>query len=185
MGKRLVFLGPPGSGKGTQATFVAEREGIPAISTGEMLREAVDAGTPLGLKVKDVLAGGKLVDDALMASLVRERLDREDAREGFLLDGYPRTIAQAEALDKILEDVGGELDAVVFIDVPKEELVRRALERKRKDDTPEVIEERLAVYGNKTAPLIGYYKDRGLLKTIDGNRSIEEVTSMIEEALGG
>lgn len=185
MAKRLIFLGPPGSGKGTQALFVAKREGIPAISTGEMLREAVEAGSALGQQVQDVLASGKLVDDALMASLVRDRLGRSDAGDGFLLDGYPRTIAQAEALDAILEDLGGELDGVVLIEVPEPELVRRALERKRKDDTPEIIQERLAVYGNKTAPLIGYYKDRGLLKTIDGNRSIEEVTSMIEEALGG
>jgi len=177
------MLGPPGSGKGTQAVFLAERYQIPAISTGEMLREAVAAGTELGQRVEGILARGELVDDATMADLVRERLGRQDTRGGFLLDGYPRTEGQAATLEGILAGLGTELDAVLFIDVPEPVLIERALARKREDDTEEVIRERLSVYGKKTAPLIGYYKNRNLLRPVDGNQPVAAVTAAIGVAL--
>jgi adenylate kinase len=181
---RIVLLGPPGAGKGTQAQLLAQRLGVPAISTGEMLRAAVAAGSELGGRVQDVMASGGLVDDALMAEVVRERLTHGDTARGYLLDGYPRTLPQAETLAGILRDAGQELDAVLLITVPEDELVRRALARMRADDQEEVIRERLRVYREKTEPLIGYYRERGLLREIDGNLSVEEVTSRMYAALG-
>jgi len=181
---RIVLLGPPGAGKGTQAQYLAARVGVPAISTGEMLRAAVAAGSELGRRVDGVMASGRLVDDALMAEVVRERVTQPDAGRGYLLDGYPRTLPQAETLSGILEDAGQALDAVLLIDVPEDELVRRALLRKREDDKEEVIRERLRVYREKTEPLIGYYRERGLLREIDGDCPVEEVTSRMYAALG-
>ena len=181
---RIVLLGPPGAGKGTQAQLLAQRLGVPAISTGDMLRAAVAAGSELGGRVQDVMASGGLVDDALMAEVVRERLTDGDTGRGYLLDGYPRTLPQAETLAGILRDAGQELDGVLLITVPEDELVRRALSRKRADDQEEVIRERLRVYREKTEPLIGYYRERGLLREIDGNLSVEEVTSRMYAALG-
>ena len=134
---RIVLLGPPGSGKGTQAGTVAESLGVSAISTGEMLREAVAAGSPLGLRVNEIMAAGELVDDETMADVVRERLAAEDAQKGFVLDGYPRTLSQAATLQEILDRSGKRLDAVVQIDVPESELVNRVLGRHRADDTEE------------------------------------------------
>lgn len=183
-GPRLVLLGPPGAGKGTQAQLLSARLGVPAISTGDMLREAVAAGSELGRRVEGVMASGALVDDALMAEVVRDRLARPDASRGYLLDGYPRTLPQAETLAGILRGSGRDLDAVVMVDVPEEELVRRARLRQRADDREEVVRERLRVYREKTEPLIGYYRERGLLREIDGNRSIDEVTSSLFAALG-
>lgn len=180
--RSVVLLGPPGSGKGTQAEILARDLGVPAISTGDMLREAVEEGSELGRKVEGIMATGDLVDDATMARVVRERLAKPDAAAGFLLDGYPRTVPQAEVLEEIL---GGHPQAVILVDVPEEELVRRALGRQRADDTEEVIRERLRVYGNKTAPLVGYYRDRGLLRTVDGHRSIPEVSTAITRVLRG
>jgi adenylate kinase len=181
---RIVLLGPPGAGKGTQAQLLANRLGVPAISTGDMLRAAVAAGSELGRRVDSVMASGALVDDALMAEVVRERVAQPDTGRGYLLDGYPRTLPQAETLAGILNDAGQELDAVLLIDVPEDELVRRALLRKRGDDKEEVIRERLRVYREKTEPLIGYYRERGLLREIDGNCPVEEVTSRMYAALG-
>lgn len=181
---RVVLLGPPGAGKGTQAQLLAGRLGVPAISTGDMLRAAVAAGSELGHRVQSVMASGALVDDALMAEVVRERIAQPDTASGYLLDGYPRTLPQAETLAGILQEAGQALDAVVLVDVPEEELVRRALLRGRDDDKEEVIRERLRVYREKTEPLIGYYRERGLLREIDGNRPVEEVTSRMYEALG-
>jgi adenylate kinase len=181
---RIVLLGPPGAGKGTQAQLLAERVGVPAISTGDMLRAAKAAGSELGHRVAGVMAAGGLVDDALMAEVVRERLAESDTARGYLLDGYPRTLPQAETLAGILKDAGQQLDAVLLIDVPEEELVRRALLRKREDDTEEVIRERQRVYREKTEPLIGYYRERGLLREIDGNLPVEEVTSRMYAILG-
>jgi adenylate kinase len=182
--RRLVLLGPPGAGKGTQAQVLAARLGVPAISTGDMLREAVAAGSELGRRVQGILAAGELVDDATMAEVVRERLDKPDARGGFLLDGYPRTLSQAETLEEILRQAGRGLDAVLLVEVPEAELVRRTLLRRRADDQEAVIRERLRVYREKTAPLIGYYEQRGLLRPVDGNRPIEEVTPQMLAALG-
>lgn len=183
---RIVLLGPPGAGKGTQASMLAGQLGVPAISTGEMLREAVNSGTGLGQKVQGIMAAGALVDDATMADVVRDRLARGDARQGFLLDGYPRTLSQAETLERILAaGTGQELDAVLLVEVPEEELVRRAVLRGRgDDDREEIVRERLRVYREKTEPLIGYYRERGLLYPIDGNLPIDKVTSQMLIALG-
>lgn len=182
---RIVLLGPPGAGKGTQAELLARQLGVPAISTGDMLRQAVSSGSELGRKVQGIMASGALVDDATMADVVRDRLAGPDARQGFLLDGYPRTLPQAQTLEGILTEAGRELDAVLCVEVPEEELVRRAVLRGRgEDDREEVVRERLRVYREKTEPLIGYYRERGLLYPIDGNLPIEKVTSQMLIALG-
>jgi adenylate kinase len=178
-GLRTVLLGAPGSGKGTQAERVAAVLAVPAISTGEMLRQAVAAGSELGERVQSVMSAGLLVDDELMGEVVRERLSRTDARCGFILDGYPRTIAQAETLESLLAAGDGGLDAVVLLDVPQETLVRRALGRQRADDREEVIRQRLELYRQKTEPLVGRYADRGLLARVDGDRPIDDVTRAI------
>jgi adenylate kinase len=181
---KVVLLGPPGSGKGTQAAVLCQKLHVPAISTGDMLREEVATGSGLGRRVEGIMISGGLVDDETMAEVVRERLGRLDGGRGFLLDGYPRTVPQAETLAGILEDSGEQLDAVVLVQVPEEELVRRLLARQRLDDTEQVIRERLRLYREKTAPLIGYYQGRGLLREIDGHRPVAEVTSRMLSALG-
>jgi adenylate kinase len=181
---RLILLGPPNSGKGTQAKKVSARLGVPAISTGDMLRRAVAEGSELGKRVESTLAAGRLVDDETMAKLVEERLSCEDAEDGFLLDGYPRTLGQARTLDRILEECGERLDAAILIRVPEEELVRRGLDRGRDDDDEAVLRERLKVYGEDTEPLVGYYGESGLLLEVDGHRPIDEVTSCIFAKLG-
>ena len=183
-GTRVVLLGPPGAGKGTQAQVLCERLGVPAISTGDMLREAVADGSELGRKVQGIMAAGALVDDGTMADVVRERLVKPDTRGGFLLAGYPRTLPQAETLAGILRETGQELNAVLLVTVPEDELVRRTLLRGRADDKEDVIRERLRVYREKTEPLIGYYRERGLLRELDGNRPIEEVTARMLELFG-
>ena len=182
---RVVLLGPPGSGKGTQAGTLAESLGVPAISTGEMLREAVAAASPLGLKVNAIMAAGELVDDETMADVVRDRLGSDDAQKGFVLDGYPRTLSQAATLQEILDQTGHRLNAVVQIDVPEGELVNRVLGRHRADDTEEVILQRLEVYHEQTEPLVAYYRERSLLRDIDGHQSIEDVSNSIRDALVG
>jgi len=182
---RLVFLGPPGSGKGTQAERLSSRLGVPAISTGKMLRHAVKAESELGRRVGEIMGSGDLVDDETMAAVVQERLAQDDARAGFILDGYPRTLAQAAALDAILADMDEQLDAVVLIEVPEAELVRRALARQREDDTEEVIRTRLEVYRDKTEPLVRHYADRGRLHRVDGHQSMDEVAEAIAEAIEG
>lgn len=179
---RIVLLGAPGCGKGTQAERLAASLGVPAISTGEMLRAAVAAGSELGRRVEGVMASGALVDDDLMAEVVRDRLSREDAASGFLLDGYPRTAPQAETLDDILD--GSQLNHVVTIDVPDEVLVERIVLRGRgADDREEVVRERLQVYAAQTEPLVAHYGGLGLLRRVDGNVPIERVTTAIEAAL--
>jgi adenylate kinase len=180
---RVVFLGPPGSGKGTQAQLLARDLGVPAISTGDMLREAVANGSELGRRVRRIMEAGELVGDDLMAEVVRERLASEDTDRGFLLDGYPRTAPQAETLRSILVAASDTLDHVVFIDVPEEELVRRALLRQRVDDKEEVVRERLRVYRERTQPLVDYYRSEGLLRQIDGNRPVDAVRRAILDAL--
>lgn len=182
-GHRVVFLGPPGSGKGTQAVLLAEELGVPAISTGDMLREAVANGSDLGRRVRAIMEAGELVGDELMAEVVRERMANRDTESGFLLDGYPRTAPQAETLGQILAAAREELDHVVFIDVPEEELVKRALLRQRVDDKEDVVRERLRVYREKTQPLVDYYRRRGLLREIDGNRAVDAVRQSILDAL--
>ena len=182
-GRRIVFLGPPNSGKGTQAEILAASLGIPAISTGAMLRDAVAAGTELGQRVEGVMARGELVDDDLMAEVVRDRLAHDDTGQGFLLDGYPRTAVQAETLAEIMGQTGVELDCVVLIDAPQEVLVQRALGRGREDDKEEVVRERLEVYRKKTAPLNEYYERKGLLCRIDGDQSVEDVSLAVAAAV--
>jgi adenylate kinase len=185
---RVLLFGPPGSGKGTQAALLAQRLGVPAISTGEMFRQAVAAGNELGRKVEAILGLGHLVDDDTTADVVRARLAQPDARTGFLLDGYPRTLAQAETLEEIVRGRGESLDAAVFLEVPEWEVVRRMSGRRqqagRADDTPEVVRERMHVYEEQTAPLVEYYGQRGLLRRVDGNQAVGEVAEAVLAALG-
>ena len=183
--RRLVFLGPPNSGKGTQAKVLAEALDIPAISTGEMLRAAVAAGSDLGKRVEGVMARGELVNDELMAEVVRDRLSQDDAADGFLLDGYPRTAAQAATLEEILGERYAELHDVVLIDAPEDVLVARALGRGREDDREDVVRERLRVYRQKTEPLVDFYDVKGLLRRIDGDQTIDEVARQVRSSLGG
>ena len=183
----ILLLGPQGSGKGTQAKRIADDFGLAHISTGEMLRHAIAAETPLGLAVKVIVESGALVPDGLMIGLIRERLDEDDTREGFILDGFPRTIAQAEALDAMLGEIGRDLDIVFELQVPDEvsmeRLAKRAVEEGRRDDTPEAIARRLAEYHEKTEPLVGYYRLRGNLVGVHGEKTIDEVFREIQEAL--
>ncbi len=184
---RLIFLGPPGSGKGTQAKLLAERLGIPAISTGDMLRDAVRRGTPLGRRAQAIMEAGELVPDDVVIGLVRERIASADAVNGFLLDGFPRTIEQADALGRLLEGNGVSLNGVLNLLVPEGTLVERLLGRAalegRSDDRRETVAERLRVYREKTAPLVGHYRALGLLTDVDGSGSIEEVAARIDRAL--
>jgi adenylate kinase len=180
---RLVLLGPPGSGKGTQAALLSERGGVPAISTGEMLREAVQRESALGRRVHEIMAAGRLVDDPTMAEVVKARLAEDDALQGWVLDGYPRTLAQAADLERILEEGDERLDAVVVIDVPEREILARTAARHREDDREEIIRERLRVYHLETEPVVEHYRDQGLLREVDGDQPIEAVTRSILSAL--
>jgi adenylate kinase len=183
---RLILLGPPGAGKGTQAKILVESYGIPQLSTGDILRAAIAAKTPLGLEAKAIVDRGDLVSDDIVNGIVSERLDAEDCKPGFILDGFPRTIAQAEALDAMLVDKGIKLDGVIELTVDPEELVRRVIQRSkdsnRADDNPDVVRKRLDVYKQQTAPLVEYYRDEGLLRSIDGMAPVESVTSAIRAA---
>lgn len=184
---RVIFLGPPGSGKGTQAQLLAQRAGVPAISTGEILRTAVRQGTPLGLQARAVMEAGELVPDDLMIALIRDRIGAPDASKGFILDGFPRTVEQASALEKLLAGNGLGLTAVLNLLVPEAVLVDRlhgrSKEEHRADDRPDTILERLRVYHQKTEPLVGFYRDRGLLLELDGMGDVSEIADRIDEAL--
>ncbi len=184
---RIIFLGPPGSGKGTQAKLLAERLGVPAISTGEILRDAVREGTPLGVKAKAIMEAGELVPDGLMVALIQGRLAASDASRGFILDGFPRTVQQAESLEKLIAGNGSSLTAVVNLSVPETVLVDRmhgrAQAEGRADDRPETILERLRVYREKTEPLAGFYRGRRLLADVDGMGDITEIADRIDQAL--
>jgi adenylate kinase len=185
---RIIFLGPPGSGKGTQAKLLSERLGVPAISTGEILREAVRLGTPLGLRAKAVMEAGELVSDDLMISLIQDRLAKADASRGFILDGFPRTAQQALALEQLLSGNGQALSSVVNLSVPDavvvDRLHGRAVEQGRLDDRPETILERLRVYQEKTEPLVDFYRGRRLLNDVDGMGDVAEISDRIDQALG-
>jgi adenylate kinase len=190
---RVVLLGPPGAGKGTQAQIIAERLGVPAISTGDIFRANVSGKTELGQKAKIYMDAGNLVPDEITVAMVKDRLAETDAKGGFLLDGFPRTIAQAEQLRESLADLGQALDGVLELVVDEEELVRRLSGRRmlvdgemiqRDDDRPETVRHRLHVYREQTAPLSGFYESEGLLSRIDAIGEIEEVTDRAMQALG-
>jgi len=177
----LVFFGPPGAGKGTQADRFAARHRIPKVSTGDMLRKAIQDGTRIGTIVRETLQRGSLVGDDLMISIVAERLDQPDTAKGFVLDGFPRTIPQAAALDALVADRGGV--SVIALVVHGDEVVRRLSVRGREDDEAFVIRERLAVYAHETEPVLEYYRRRGVVTVLDGNRPLDEVTEEIEHAV--
>jgi adenylate kinase len=211
---QIVLFGPPGAGKGTQAKYISEKFNIPHISTGDILRENVREGTALGKKAKTFMDKGALVPDEILIDIIKDRLQKPDTKKGFLLDGFPRTIAQAEALDPILDEINKKLDAVVNVDVSANELIRRLSGRRtcrscgatyhvksnpskaagvcdqcggelyqRADDTEAAIKHRIEVYEKQTQPLIDYYKKKGLLIDVDGEREIDEVRSDIMKAL--
>ncbi|WP_149083452.1 MULTISPECIES: adenylate kinase [Microbacterium] len=184
---RLLIVGPQGSGKGTQGVRIAESYGIPVVSTGDIFRANIKEGTALGQQVTAILDKGDLVPDELTSEIVRDRLSQDDAKNGFLLDGYPRNTAQVAHLDAFLEGRGEALDAVVLLDVPREEsiarLALRAAEQGRSDDTDEAIAHRLDIYEKETAPIIEVYSSRGIVDRIDGVGSLEEITDRIAAAL--
>ncbi|HEY6631292.1 MAG TPA: adenylate kinase [Rhizobiaceae bacterium] len=190
---RLILLGPPGAGKGTQAQRLVEKHGLPQLSTGDMLRASVAAQTPIGLKAKAVMDAGELVSDEIVNAIVAERIDQEDCANGFILDGYPRTLAQADAVEKMLAERDLKLDVVIELAVDDKVLVGRIAKRAeearaagkpvRKDDDPAVFPERLREYYKKTAPLTGYYYAKGQLRTVDGMADIDDVTGQIEALL--
>jgi adenylate kinase len=183
----MLLLGPPGAGKGTQAQRLVAKLGIPQISTGDMLREAVAAGTDVGRRVRSYMDRGELVPDAVVIGVAEERLSQDDAESGFVLDGFPRTAAQAAALDALLARIGTNLERCVALVVDEDSLVTRLLGRAqiegRSDDSEETIRTRMSVYRAQTAPLIDYYRKRGILAEVDGLGSVEEIAKRIEEAL--
>lgn len=205
----IVLLGAPGAGKGTQAQKLVEEFGVAHISTGDLLRAAVKAGTKLGVKAKSYMDNGQLVPDKLVVDLVTERLDADDAQKGFILDGFPRNTAQAVTLDSALAEMGRSLDAALLVDVKPDVIVKRLSSRRtckecgytapagvdscpscggemyqRDDDKPETIQRRLDVYENQTAPLVEYYRGKELLKSVDGDRPVDEVYADVKELLG-
>ncbi|MEX4007745.1 adenylate kinase [Neoaquamicrobium sediminum] len=190
---RLILLGPPGAGKGTQAQRLVEKHGIPQLSTGDMLRAAVANGTEVGKRAKAVMDAGELVSDDIVNAIVAERIDQPDCADGFILDGYPRTLAQADAVEAMLAKRNLKLDVAIELVVDDKALVGRIVKRAedakaagqpvRKDDNPEVFDERLREYYKKTAPLIGYYYAKGLLKGVDGMADIDAVTRQIDTLL--
>ena len=180
---RIVFIGPPGAGKGTQAERMIERYKLAHLSTGDMLRAARDARSDVGLKADRYMSTGQLVPDDIIVAIIAQRLQAPDCRDGYLLDGFPRTIAQAEALDRMLAETGTPLDAALELRVPEEELFRRLAGRGRADDQPEVIRQRLVAYGEQTEPLLDYYGGQGLLKPVDGLGTVEEIFLRIQEVL--
>ena len=192
MSRLIVLLGPPGAGKGTQAARLAAKCGVPQVSTGDMLRQAVAADTPLGKRVQGIMEAGDLVPDELMLEVVEERLSQPDCADGAILDGYPRTRGQAETLDPLAKRVGlGGVGVVLNLEVPEEEVLRRISGRRkegggggeRADDRTDIAKERLRVYRAETAPLVDYYRKRGVLRSIDGVGSVDEIAARIDAAL--
>jgi adenylate kinase len=187
---RLILLGPPGAGKGTQAKILIDAFGIPQLSTGDILRSAIAAKTPMGLAAKEIMDRGDLVSDEIVNGIVSERLDQDDCRAGFVLDGFPRTIPQAEALDTMLKTKGMALDAVLELTADPDVLVGRIAKRAkesgavRADDNEDVLRNRLAVYREQTAPLVSYYRGKGMLKSVDGTQPVDVVSAAIRSVLG-
>ena len=187
----LVLFGPPGAGKGTQSKIITEKRGLPQLSTGDMLRAAIEAGTPLGLSVKATMARGELVSDETVIGIIAERLDGADAKGGAVFDGFPRTIAQADALDEMLAERGKKIDLVLELKVDDAVLLSRVEARikaggvLRSDDTPETLAHRLGVYYKNTAPLLDFYRAQGKLKSVDGMAPVEAVTAQVGAVLDG
>lgn len=188
---KLILFGPPGAGKGTQAKRLEQVHGLKQLSTGDMLRRSVESGTPLGEKVKDIMNSGELVPDNIMVMLIEERIKQPDCETGFILDGFPRTVPQAEALDELFTKNDMQLDHVIELVVDEEELFKRLESRiaqsgdsVRADDNLDTFKHRLDVYKKQTEPVLPYYKDKGLVRQIDGMKQIEEVSKSIDEALG-
>jgi adenylate kinase len=192
---RLILLGPPGAGKGTQSQRLVKKHGIVQLSTGDMLRAAIKAGTPIGHKAQDIMARGDLVPDDVVVGIIADRINEPDAGRGFVLDGFPRTVKQAEALDRLLHEKGLDLDGVVELKVDEGILLKRIESRLadmqargepvRSDDNPEAFKTRLGAYRMQTAPLIDYYRRKGALKSVDGMAGIDDVTRSIDAALPG
>ena len=186
---RLVLFGAPGSGKGTQATRLKERLGVPHISTGDLLRAEIKAGTELGNKAKGLMEAGQLLPDDIMLGIIEHRLSEPDAKPGFILDGYPRNLAQADALDSVLARIGQPLDVVVKLDVPDSAIVDRCEVRFEKegrpDDNPETVKRRLGIYADQTAPVADFYKQRGKLQVVDGVGELDDVTQRVLDVLPG
>ena len=184
----IVLLGPPGSGKGTQGAILSERAGVPRVSTGDLLRSAVERGTHLGGQAKRYMEQGLLVPDDIILGLIAEVLASPDAAGGVIMDGFPRTVAQAEAIDALLADRGAGVDRVLSLEVDEDELVRRLLGRAeqegRSDDTLDTIRQRIAVYWEQTAPLISYYRERGVLVQVPGSGGVEDIAGRMQEAVG-
>lgn len=180
---QIVFIGPPGAGKGTQAEKIIAKYGLAHLSTGDMLRAARDAKTAVGVEADKYMSAGELVPDAIIVDIIAERLEQADCRGGYLLDGFPRTIAQAEALDRMLMEKGASLDVVLELNVPEDELFQRLAGRGRADDQPDVIRQRLVAYREQTEPLLQYYQKQGLLKSIDGLGTIDEIFQRAEAVL--
>ena len=180
---RIVFIGPPGAGKGTQAERLVETYEMAHLSTGDMLRAARDAQTPVGQEAEKYMSAGELVPDDVIVKIIAERLEEPDCQRGYLLDGFPRTVGQAGALDAMLGQKGTPLDVVLELRVPEDELFNRLAGRGRADDKPEVIRQRLTNYREQTAPVLDYYSERGLLKSIDGLGTVDEVFARAREVL--
>ena len=180
---RIILFGPPGCGKGTQAIFISESFSIPHLSTGDMLRSAVSSGSEIGLKAKNIMESGGLVSDQIVLSIVEERIAKDDCKKGFILDGFPRTVNQAEKLDLLLS-TNNKLDYVLRIKVDEEEIIKRLIDRAREDDKPDIIKNRFKTYNSETQPLIPYYEERKILFNIDGMQEIEKVSEDIKKVIG-
>lgn len=182
---RLILFGPPGAGKGTQAKLLEEKLGILQLSTGDMFRNAIKNQTPLGIKVKSILDSGQLVSDEVVVEMVEETISKDIFADGYILDGFPRTVAQAEAFDAILSKRGEKIDAFIAMEVPDEELIGRLVNRGqgREDDTPEKIKVRLNIYESETSPVMNYYKKKGLYKSVNGLGTIDEIQHRLLEAI--
>ena len=180
---RIILFGPPGCGKGTQATFISETLSIPHLSTGDMLRSAVSSGSDIGLKAKNIMESGGLVSDQIVLSIVEERIAKDDCEKGFILDGFPRTVNQAEKLDLLLS-TNNKLDYVLRIKVDEEEIIKRLIDRAREDDKPDIIKNRFKTYNSETQPLIPFYEERKILFNIDGMQEIEKVSEDIKKVIG-
>lgn len=182
---RLILFGPPGAGKGTQAKLLEESLSIPQLSTGDMFRNAIKNQTPLGIKVKAILDSGKLVSDEVVVEMVQETIAKPEFEKGYILDGFPRTVAQAEAFDALLAARGEKLDAFIAMEVPEDELVTRLVNRGqgREDDTPDKIKVRLKVYDQETAPVMEHYNKKGLFKSVNGLGTIDEIQQRLLDAL--